>query len=51
MMLVNDMIHGLYPEAITIGEDVRKSHFEMMLSLMFLFLTRCMWVLRVLFPS
>lgn len=21
-MLVNDMIHGLFPEAITIGEDV-----------------------------
>lgn len=21
-MLVNDMIHGLYPEAVTIGEDV-----------------------------
>lgn len=21
-MLVNDLIHGLYPEAITIGEDV-----------------------------
>ena len=22
LMLVNDMIHGLYPEAVTIGEDV-----------------------------
>lgn len=22
LMLVNDMIHGLYPEAITVGEDV-----------------------------
>jgi hypothetical protein len=21
-MLVNDLIHGLYPEAVTIGEDV-----------------------------
>lgn len=21
-MLVNDMIHGLYPEAVSIGEDV-----------------------------
>lgn len=22
LMLVNDLIHGLYPEAVTIGEDV-----------------------------
>ena len=22
LMLVNDMIHGLYPEAVSIGEDV-----------------------------
>ena len=22
LMLVNDVIHGLYPEAVTIGEDV-----------------------------
>lgn len=22
LMLVNDMIHGLYPEAVTVGEDV-----------------------------
>lgn len=22
LMLVNDMIHGLFPEAVTIGEDV-----------------------------
>ena len=26
-MLVNDMIHGLYPEAIVVGEDVRHIHF------------------------
>jgi hypothetical protein len=25
LMLVNDLIHGLYPEAITIGEDVSVS--------------------------
>lgn len=24
-MLVNDLIHGLYPEAVTIGEDVSVS--------------------------
>lgn len=23
LMLVNDLIHGLFPEAVTIGEDVR----------------------------
>lgn len=25
LMLVNDLIHGLFPEAITIGEDVSLS--------------------------
>ncbi|RWV88946.1 hypothetical protein GW17_00048927 [Ensete ventricosum] len=30
LMLVNDMIHGLYPEAVTIGEDVMlKTHCSM----------------------
>lgn len=27
LMLVNDMIHGLYPEAIVVGEDVSHIHF------------------------
>lgn len=28
LMLVNDVIHGLYPEAVSIGEDVRIYLFE-----------------------
>lgn len=27
LMLVNDMIHGLYPEAIVVGEDVSHLRF------------------------
>lgn len=38
LMLVNDMIHGLFPEAIAIGEDVRhSSYFGYMLRILFKF--------------
>ena len=29
LMLVNDMIHGLYPEAIVVGEDVSLMHLRL----------------------
>lgn len=29
LMLVNDMIHGLYPEAIVVGEDVSLTHLRL----------------------
>ena len=31
LMLVNDLIHGLYPEAVTIGEDVSESHQDILI--------------------
>ena len=33
LMLVNDMIHGLYPEAIVVGEDVSVMHLRLVLKL------------------
>lgn len=39
LMLVNDMIHGLYLEAVTIGEDVSGDFFSMFDSIPFLCIT------------
>lgn len=34
LMLINDLIHGLNPEAVTIGEDVSESHHHLLFYLM-----------------
>lgn len=31
MMLANDMVHGLYPDSVTIAEDVSASNLHMIL--------------------